>query len=74
MKTPELESKYIVMANELAAIKNGRRGHNLWFWIIRTWLRISLEIRLERLKEDYKDSVITKVQYDAWSSIIKNAL
>lgn len=74
MKTPELESRYITMATELANIKNGRYGHNIWFWAIQLYMNLSLRIRLIRLQNDYNENIITKHQYLYYSQIIKSAL
>jgi hypothetical protein len=73
-KTAELEPKYQVFAVELRKIKDGRYGHNLWYWILRLYLNVSLRIRLSRLNEDFNDNKLTRDQYNSFLSIIKSAI
>lgn len=65
-----LESKYQVYAVELRKIKDGRYGHNLWYFALRSYLAISLRLRMIRLNKDFKQGKITLVQYLAWKDII----
>lgn len=70
MKTPELEAKYQVFAIELRRIKNGDYGHNIFYFVLRTYLRVSLELRLIRLNKDFEYGRINKAQYMYYKEII----
>jgi hypothetical protein len=70
----ELGWKYINYATELRKIKDGRYGHNLWFFALRTYLAVSLWLRLIRLNKDFKQGKITLAQYLNWKEIIHLAI
>jgi hypothetical protein len=70
----ELEWKYINYSVELRKIKDGRYGRNIFFFILRTYLAVSLLIRLFRLKMDLKHGNISKRQYISYSRIIHLAI
>jgi hypothetical protein len=74
IKTQELEAKYQVFAVELRKIKDGRRGRNLWYFVLRTYLAVSLLLRLIRLKNDYRQGKITLDQYSNYKGIIHLAI
>lgn len=75
MKKPtELEWKYMCYAVELYRLKHGFYGRNIWHFILRFHLSMSLRKRLNRLKDDFKDSKITTDEYNNWSEILKSAL
>lgn len=73
-KTPELEAKYQVFAVELRKIKDGRHGHNLWFFALKAYLAVSLRLRTIRLNSDFKQGKITLQQYLNYKEIIHLAI
>lgn len=77
-KQPELEAKYQVRSVELQRFKNGqvdvKLRHNVWYFIQRTYWKLSLRLRLIRLKYEFEENLITREQYDNWKEIIHLAI
>lgn len=70
----EMEWKYINYSVELRRIKNGEYGHNLWYFILRTYLAVSLYLRWIRLYIDLIHGNINKRQYISYRNIIHLAI